>query len=66
MPFDECSAAMGFQIGFKSVEVVLILRNTSLMLKMATDNAILRNYAVSPENISERIKIQTENGFHLK
>jgi hypothetical protein len=26
----------------------------------------LLNYAVSPENISERIKIQTENSFYLK
>ena len=47
-------------------EGVLILRNSSLKLKMVADNAILRNYAVSSENISERIKIKTENGFHLK
>ena len=50
----------------RMVEGVLILRNTSLKLKMVVDNAILLNYAVSSENISERIKIKTENGFHLK
>jgi len=98
MPFDECSAAMGFQVGFKGVcfffvfkgnrildtpwsefrcmrhiafivffkAGVLILQNSSLKLKMVADNAILRNYAVSSENISESIKIKTENGFHLK
>ena len=48
------------------MEGVLILRNTSLKLKTVVDNAILLNYAVSPENISERIKIQTENSFYLK
>ena len=48
------------------VEGVLILRNSSRKLKTVADNAILLNYAVSSENISERIKIQTENGFHLK
>ena len=48
------------------VKGVLILRNSSLKLKTVVSNAILLNYAVSPENISERIKIQTENGFHLK
>ena len=48
------------------VEGVLILRDTSLKLKTVVDNAILQNYAVSPENISERIKIKTENSFHLK
>ena len=48
------------------VEGVLILRNSSLKLKMVVDNANLLNYAVSSENISERIKIKTENGFHLK
>ena len=47
------------------VEGVLILRNTSLKLKMVIDNAILQNHAVSSENISESIKIKTENGFHL-
>ena len=48
------------------VEGILILRNSSLKLKMVVDNAILQNYAVSSENISESIKIKTENGFHLK
>ena len=33
---------------------------------MVVDNAILQNYVVSSENISESIKIKTENGFHLK
>ena len=47
-------------------EGVLILRNISRKLKTVVDNAILRNYAVSSENISESIKIKTENGFHLK
>ena len=50
----------------RMVEVVLILRNSSLKLKMVADNAILLNYAVSSENISESIKIKTKNGFHLK
>ena len=35
------------------VEGVLILRNSSLKLKTVVDNAILRNCAVSSENISE-------------
>ena len=48
------------------VEVVLILRNTSRKLKIAVYNANLLNYAVSSENISEGIKIKTENGFYLK
>ena len=48
------------------LEGVLILRNISLKLKMVVDNAILLNCAVSSENISESIKIKTENGFHLK
>ena len=48
------------------VEGVLILRNISLKLKMVVDNAILLNCAVSSENISESIKIKTENGFYLK
>jgi len=47
-------------------EGVLILRNSSRKLKTVVDNAILLNYAVSSENISESIKIKTENGFHLK
>lgn len=50
----------------RMVEVVLILRNSFLKLKMVADNANLRNYAVSSKNISESIKIKTENGFHLK
>ena len=33
---------------------------------MVADNAILLNCAVSSENISEIIKIKTENGFYLK
>ena len=48
------------------MEVVLILRNSSLKLKTVVGNAILLNYAVSPENISEIIKIKAENGFYLK
>ena len=47
-------------------EGVLIHRNKSLKLKTVADNATLQNYAVSSENISEHIKIKTENGFHLK
>ena len=47
-------------------EGVLILRNSSLKLKMVADNAILRNYAVSSESISERIKFKIENAFHPK
>ena len=50
----------------KFVEGVLILRNKSRKLKTVVDNAILLNYAVSSENISESIKIKTENGFYLK
>ena len=48
------------------VDDVLILRNSSLKLKTVADNAILLNYAVSSENISESIKIKTENGVYLK
>ena len=48
------------------LEGVLILRNSSRKFKTVVDNAILRNIDVSSENISERIKIQTENGFYLK
>ena len=40
-------------------EVVLILLNSFLKLKTVADNAILLNYAVSSENISESIKIKT-------
>ena len=50
----------------KYEEGVLILRNKSRKLKTVADNAILRNDAVSSENISELIKNKTENGFHLK
>ena len=50
----------------RMVEGVLILRNSSLKLKKVADNAILQNYAVSSENISESIKIKTENSFRLK
>ena len=45
---------------------VFIPRNSSLKLKTVVDNAILLNYAVSSENISDCPKIQTETGFHLK
>ena len=48
------------------VEGVLILRNKSLKFKQVADNAILLNYTVSSKNISESIKVKTENGFHLK
>ena len=48
------------------LEGVLILRNSSLKLKMVVDNANLLNYAVSSENISKCIKSKTENSFHLK
>ena len=48
------------------LEGVLILRNSSCKLKTFAYNASLQNYAVSSENISESIKIQTENGFYLK
>ncbi len=48
------------------LEGVLILRDSSLTYKTVAGNAILLNYAVSSENISENIKIKTENGFYLK
>ena len=48
------------------VEGVLILRNSSFKRKTVADNANLLNYTVSSENITESIKIQIENGFHLK
>ena len=48
------------------LEGVLILQNSSLKFNTVAGNAILLNYAVSSENISESIKIQTENGFQLK
>ena len=64
---DDCEAGLvDMIVVYKIVEGVLILRNSSLKLKMVVDNAILLNYAVSSESISERIKIQTENGFYLK
>ena len=50
----------------RMVEGVLILRNSSLKLKMVVDNANLLNYTVSSKNISQSIKIKTENGFLLK
>ena len=53
-------------LGQNSWKSVFIPRNKSRKLKTGVDNAILLNYAVSSENISERIKIKTENGFHLK
>ena len=46
----------------KFLEGVLILRNSSLKLKMVVDNTILQNRFTSSENISWRIKIQTEIG----
>ena len=48
------------------MEGVLILRNSSLKLKTVVDNAILLNYAVSPENISKRIKIKQRPAFTSK
>ena len=45
---------------------VLDLQNKSRKLKLVADNAILLNISYSSENISERIKTKTENGFHLK
>ena len=47
-------------------EGVLIHRNKSLKLKTVAGNGILLNRFTSSENISIRIKIKTENGFHLK
>ena len=47
-------------------EGILILRNSSLKLKTVVENAILLDTAASSENISESIKIKTENGFYLK
>jgi len=44
-------------------EGVLILRNSSLKLKMVADNAILLNCAVSSENISESIKNENREQF---
>ena len=45
---------------------VFITGRTEDKLKTVADNAILQNHAVSSENISESIKIKTENGFYLK
>ena len=45
---------------------VLILQNKSRKLKTVADNTILRNYAVSSENISERIKIKQRTAFTSK
>ncbi len=56
----------GFSSRLQKLEGVLILQNSSHKLKTVVSNAILLNYAVSSESISERIKIQTEFGFHLK
>ena len=47
-------------------EGVLILRNSFLKLKTVADNTILLNRFTSSENITQSIKIKTENGFHLK
>ena len=47
-------------------EGVLILRSISLKYETVADNAILPNISYSSENISKRVEIQTENGFHLK
>ena len=56
----------GVENGRIYLEGVFILLNSFFKLKTVADNAILLNYAVSSENISERIKIKTENGFYLK
>ena len=57
---------MGSQRKQSLVEVVLILRKPFLKLKTVADNASLLMSFTSSENISERIKIKTENLFHLK
>ena len=41
-------------------------QNKSRKLKLIADNAILLNISYSSENISDSIKIKTENGFYLK
>ena len=66
MPFGKVSAAMGFQIGFKSVGGVFILQNKSRKLKSVADNAILLNYAASSEYISKTHKAKSREIFHLK
>ena len=48
------------------VEVHGIFQNKSRKLKLVADDAILSAIAVSPENISESIKIKREFGFYLK
>ena len=48
------------------VEVHGIFQNQSRKLKLVADNAILLNISYSSENISDSIKIKTENGFFLK
>jgi hypothetical protein len=48
------------------VEGVSILRNSSLKLKSVALIVKELEPSTSSENISERIKIQIENGFHLK
>ena len=48
------------------VEVHGIFQNQSRKLKTVADDAILSAIAVSPENISESIKIKREFGFYLK
>ena len=50
----------------KHLEGALILRNSSLKLKLVVDNAILLNISYSSENIFDSIKIKTENGFYPK
>ena len=50
----------------KSTGGVLNLQNKSRKLKLVADNAILLNISYSLENISDSIKIKTENGFYLK
>ena len=47
-------------------EGVLILQNSARKLKAVADNAILLNISYSSENISDSIKIKTENGFYPK
>ena len=50
----------------KSTGGVLNLQNKSRKLKLVADNAILLNISYSSENISDSIKIKTENGFYLR
>ena len=62
--FSAAAALEGLHLLY--LEGVLILRNSSLKHKTVVNNAIVRDYTVPSENISERIKIKTENSFHLK